>query len=385
MISDRIAGLEQVVAAGARELQPELDALKAIAQSLSKSRIPAEEISRLGAESFAALIEEFSVKPDPARLILLLCSGLDKEKHKMVKRALHRLKSRGVEVPEPAVEGPKAASPSAILKEWARATPAMLLTGEQLFYYFASGTMGTQFLISPLNSEAGILDAKIFSISEKQALRIIAEGKLASGTPVPAMAIPKEHFLRAISRARARTKNPEFKRGVESFLEKFRLETTGRDDPGSPVWKSPDPDQLGPGPIREDQIGLLLEHNFFKFWEFDHETIKACGEELKEVEQGLIQIGDSQLSDRLARIFEKHSQGGLEKNLARIQYGLRENAYLLELQGETEAAEAALKLALSLDLPNQSGDFFFKLLLRTFPEAEKKLGKKPGGLIIPGR
>jgi len=384
ILAQRIESLEKKAEQGAPELKAELESLRAIAQGISNKNIPVEDLNRISAPSFEAVLEELLDRKEVELVLELTRLKLDKEKRKLLNKARHRLKSRGVEIPEE-VAGQKVTFPSRILKEWAMASPVMLLTGEQLLYYFASGTMGTNFLISHLHPEQGIVEAKIFHLNESQARKIVSNFKVGKEIKISAVEIPREHFLQRVEGAKGKSGNSQPRTEVASFLEKFQIRGSEAKDSEPPVFKLVDREKVESNPALIHKTDLLLEHLFFSTWAFDPETLTDCRRELDQARHSPIQLSEGQIRGRMQAIFEKHTEIGLSKNQERIKSSLLENAYLLALTGETELAEAALKLTLSLEDKNLSRDFFKKILLRSFPETEKVLGKKSDGIIIPGR
>jgi len=308
--------------------------------------------------------------------------ALGKDQRRLWKKTLHRLKSQGRQIPEPAAEPVQTVTfPSRVLHEWARATPVLALSGEQLLYYFASGTMGTNLLISQLNPNDGLQDLRVFQVAEAQALKVVSRIPVAKDLQLAALEIPKSHFLSIMAWAKPRTRESKFKMELEAFLERFRSSLPEPAEPGSEALELFDPGKI-PAAGRT-QIQALLSHIFFATWLLDAETVKGCAREMDEAQHSPIQLSEAQLADRMRGIVEKYSRSDLEKNWARAKYGLLENAWLLKLQGDGELAETAFALASSPEAET-AADFFQELLLRSFPEAAKRLGKKPGGLLITG-
>lgn len=383
ILSRRIAILENAVSNGELELKPELESLKAVAQGLIDKSVSLEQLLKLGDDSFEAVVKELAEKKEIALLMNLSRAELGKVKRKIIKKAIHQLKSNGVQIPEAIVER-KITIPSRVVKEWIMASPVMLMSGAQLIYYYASGTMGSNFMIIHLNSREGIKETKIFHLNESYARDMISDARISSEIPVPAIEISKEHFFWRIQRAESVTISQEPKAELHSFLEKFLVKIPEAIEAEHPVFKEIDVEKVKSISVYGFKIDQLLEHSFFRRWEFNKEIIDACEEELKEVALSPIQISESLKMERIEKVFEKYAEEGVMKSLEEIRFCLMENAYLLKLRGEDEFAELALKLAISLENKNESLEFFKKILLRSFPDAWKVLGKKGEGLIIPG-
>jgi len=385
MLSERIAGLSKELEAGASELKSELEALKTVAAEMENKNVSAENIAKLGGRSFEALVKELGDKKEIELLSQIAGLDLGKDHRKLLKKNLHRLKSQGIHIPEK-TESVKVTFPSKMVSEWAMATPAILMNGQQLVYYFfMSGTLGSNFLISHTDPEVGMLDFKNLRLGESPARRIAERSALSKGIPVPVVAIGKQHFFWLLDSAKNKTSNSKLKLEMDAALSKIKLSGQEPQSPEHPVFKPLDPEKIRSNPGLGYQSGRLLEHAFFKHWDFDDETVKACSEELDQASHSPLQLSEPQLLERMESVFEKHARSGLEKNRSRIRSGLLENGYLLELGKESELAEIAVRVALDLEQKDCLPDLFKKIMIRSFPEAWKKMGAPSGPLIISAR
>ena len=154
MLIEKIGALEKAVAEGKQELSGELETLKQIASELAQGRIDLHLIEGISAENFEAVISELAASKNSGLLSTILGATLDKPRQKFLKKTIHRLKSEGVVFPEK-IESKTATVSAQVMSEWAVVTPAMLMNGQQLAYYFITGSMGSSFLILHLQPGAG--------------------------------------------------------------------------------------------------------------------------------------------------------------------------------------------------------------------------------------
>jgi hypothetical protein len=385
MRSEKIASLSREMEAGAPELETELEALRAVAHDLENNKVNAENIAKLGSRSFEALVRELADKKEIGLLSQIAGMDLGKDHHKLLKKYLHRLKSQGVLVPEKS-ESVKVSFPSKMVSEWAMATPAILMNGQQLIYYFfTSGALGSNFLIIHTDPELGMLDFKNLRLGESQSRRIAERSALSKEIPVPVVAIGREHLFWLLGSAKNKTRDSRFKSELAAAFSKIKPEGLAPDYPEHPAFKLFDPEKIRSRPGLGYQSDRLLEHAFFKHWSFDDETVKACGQELDQASHSPLQLSEPQLLERMESVFEKHARSGLEKSRSRVRSGLLENGYLLELGKESELAEIAVRAALDLEQKDQLPDFFKKIMIRAFPEAWEKMGSRTSPLIISAK
>jgi len=381
MLSERIQSLENALKQGDKA---ELEALKAIAKSIEGDEARASELALLSPESFEDVLKELAGRKNIAQLVQISGLTLDKEKRKILKSFLHRLRSAGVEIPEK-VEAKKVVAGQKMLSEWAMATPAMLLSGQQVGYYFLGGRTANVFLVSHFDLEQGIVNFRNFHGSEKRARRVAQQTVVTDDFTVPVISIPGEHFFRLLAAGLSKTRNNEIKSELRSGLSRLKIELSVPGEKSHPGFEPQELEKLRGDRSRLYQSDRLLEHPYFKHWEFDPETIDACSKELEDASHSPLQLSESQFLERMERIFLKFCLSGLDKNRQRIRSGLLENAYLMRLGQDADLAQTAIALALSLEEKTEPADFFRKILIRSFPEAWKKLGQKSSSLIISAR
>jgi hypothetical protein len=364
------------------EMQPELEALRRLAREIDKGELDIALIVRLGPESFQALLAELVQQKKVQLLLQISGAGLESRQKRLAKKALHRLRSQGVKIPEKA-STQKSFVPPATITEWAKITPAILMNGQQLVYYFVSGALGSSLLFGHLDPEQGLLQCSSLRMGESRARTIAEKSSLAGKERVPLVQVPREHMLWLLSLARSKSENAAAINELDKSLTRLKLKLAP--DPGAhPLLAALDLENIRSRPGLGFQSDRLLDHPFFKHWQFDEATIKACAADLEQAAHSPLALSEDQLKKRMEDILNKHAGAGLEKNRKRVGFGLFENALLLKIQGEQELAEIAASLALVLEQKEAPPDFFSKILLRDFPEVCKKIQPAPSSLIISG-
>jgi hypothetical protein len=381
MLAEQIGVLEKAAAAGQGDQKAELDALKLIAQGIDAKEIKPEAFDRISLSSFDAVLGEIVARREYELFARISELSLGHDQRRLLNKAMHRLRSAGIEIKEK-IEERKVIFSSQVTAEWSMATPVMLLSGEQLVYYFISGTGGSNFLVIHLDPVDGIREFTPLKLKESKARAIAQKSAISSEIPVPVEVITKEHFLWLVGNARAKSKNSQEKVKLDQTFGKLRLSLPETPET-HPVLSLVDIEKLSGNSSLIFESERLLDHPYFSNWAFDPLSIKSCGEEIDQAAHSPLQLSESQLDERMESIFEKWAVKAVAESKDRIQYGLRENAFLMKMRKQDELAEIAL--AMSLELEDDEGvlpNFFKKLMIRSFPEAWKKLGEKPNPLII---
>jgi len=384
MLAEQIENLEKAASQGKPVPPSELQALKQVAQDLAAGKIDAGALAQLGPESFAAVTGELVIRKDAGMLQKISELPLGRDRRKVLKKSLHVLKSLGVAVPEKKSER-RVTVQAQVLAEWALATPVMIMNGQQLVYYFLSGSMGNNFLLIHTDPLEGILEFTNLKVNESRARKIAERSRISSEIPVPVVKVSKDHFLWLMGLARAHCKDPGKNAELDQTIDKLKLPGP-RPGEEHPVLEMVDLEKVRGNANLVFEADRLLEHPFFKHWEFMPEIIKSCSQDLDQAGHSPLQLSESQLWERMEGAFEKWAITGVKKHAPRIKFALMENAFLMKAAGQDDFAEIALALAFELEEEDAAvPDFFKKLLIRSFPEAWKKLGRKTGSLIISAR
>ena len=261
--------------------------------------------------------------------------ALGHDKRRLLNKAVHKLRSAGIEIKEKTEER-KVIFSSQVTAEWSMATPVMLLSGEQLVYYFLSGTGGSNFLLAHIDPVDGLREFTPLKLNEAKARAIAQNSAISSEIPVPVESITKEHFLWLMGNARAKPRNNQEKSKLDQSPGSAEAIAPGssRDPSGAFCWWMLKSWSGNSSLVFESE--RLLDHPYFSNWAFDPLSIKSCGEEIDQAAHSPLQLSESQLDERMEAIFEKWAAKAVANNRDRIRYGLRENAFLMKMNKQDE-------------------------------------------------
>jgi hypothetical protein len=365
--------------------QTELDALNKIAAELEQKKISADHVAALSGPGLEAVLFELGARKEIELLLRIEEMDLGKERHKLVKKTIHRLRSGGLVIPEKA-GAVKVSFATPVVSEWARITPVYMMDGQQVIYYFLmSAAMGGKLLLCQTDPEIGIVTFRSLRVGESQARRAAESSALSDGKAVAVVSASPEHFFWLLGSAQERTSDLKLRQEVDSALNKLKAARPSQKPGDHPVFGLLDREEVRGRAGLGYESDRLLEHPYFAHWAFDQDTVNACSAELDQAGHSPLQLSEPQLLERMEGIFEKYARNGLDKNRVRIRSALIENAYLMALAKEIGLAEIALRVALDIEQKDHLPPFFKKVMVRSFPEAWKKLGAKKEPLIISAR
>ncbi len=300
---------------------------------------------------------------------------------KSIRRALHRLRSRGVRVEEKPEERTfvvpaREKSP----QELAFCTP-MGAAGDQAVWLWRSHQGSSLMFQVFVADQQGFIDLIPARISRSKFERMIEEmRKKAKKTPI--IEIPPDHARWLISRAEQKARNTG-RPLPEGYSEaKSIIGALPSSDEKHPVLEKLDVEDIRNRPgLLYDAAGLL-DHPVFHGWYFGKDAVESCKFKLQEADASPLVMNEVQKKERMERIFEEEARKAVvEEGLDLWQGRLLENAYFLDLKGEKEKAEQAAAVALSLDDENIP-PLFTAVMRRSF-EAEPEEKRRDGKIIIP--
>ena len=316
----------------------------------------------------------FAEKDDDDDLIvdLLEISG-DKAVKKEAKRALHKMRSRGIDVSVPSSGG-------SILDRMVEEEQKPLAC--QISPVASDGTMvlllakttrgGVGIYQAVINDEDGLMEFQGGVIGRKQYRRI--DQSISQEEKDKLLDIPYERARAILSEAadRSRAKG-------KPLPEKYLDAST---DLG-PVEKSDGQDQLPEDlklDTRQDQLlsqaERLLSLDEFEEWIPSEDIMKLIQEKIEEVEQSKIIVGEQQRIEQIERAFDAGVKMMLEDKEKRIQWNQRllTNARFLLEKGKEEEAKIAASVAWQLldeEFEATSSVFFNKLARKIFSPADQ--------------
>lgn len=131
----------------------------------------------------------------------------------------------------------------------------------------------------------------------------------------------------------------------------------------------------------------LFEVSPFSLWFLDPDEVKPYAEELKRAEESPLALTDAQKAERREGIISKALEELFpEERRLSFKRRLEEMAYILWKRGDRDRAKAALAAALELERPLSSfapHPFLRALLLRSMAGAMEGEAKEPSLLITP--
>ncbi len=292
-------------------------------------------------DAAAELADAWADAPEGrAALLAVDDAALSRPGRKALRRACHRLRSRGLEVPERAAR-PVVATLAPLEDELSGGLVSKLdARGSQLVYLLAPDPAGgARVFEMVLDPERGIGDFEVYTTSRSRARRLLRELSQREGlqaTPAPADAV------RALLQ-RVVDHQPEEQPLPASFLEwRNRL---GRAPEGTPT-----PGELARAALEEAsspslarRAAELVERREIGPWLSPSEPLTATAERLADIRDGKIIVSGVQKQVRIEELLGK----ALDELFAgetgeRMAGRFDESAYVLWKAGRDEDARACL-------------------------------------------
>jgi len=328
-----------------------------------------------GADS-EELLETWSEREEGrAALFAVDEAALPKQGRKLLRRTLHRLRSRGVETPEPAPERRVASLPSLddTISE-ALVTP-LDPSGARLVYLVEPDPSGGARVFEiALDDRRGILDASVYSAGRSKVRTFLRE--IAGRSRLAAQSVTPESVRALLARAAAR--QPAERRLPGSFMEWKAHLTSGADEaatPGARVAEALGGSADG-GRIRE--AAQRVTAGEAGPWPEPSELLVPVAERIRERASSEILVSAAQrreqadlaLTDALDELYG--DEGGTV-----CAERLRETAYLCWKRGDEESARVWLAAAAGFaELPPRENPVARALLEATLAPLLQSLGEE---------
>lgn len=299
---------------------------------------------------------------------------------KMLRRALHRLRSRGVMIESGAPQRKYIMPKRETQKDEAYVSPVGPAGDQVVWLFSVKGGSGILFN-AVVDDIKGLIDF-IAAKATRSKFEKVMKRTMETAKELPIIRVAPEHALFLISRAEE-TAHRTGARPPEAFMESRRL--LGELPP--PDVKHPLEQMLDYAAIGE-QKGLvydserLLEHPFFKGWLFSRSSVEICKQKLEQAEASPIMMNEAQKKERFERIFAEEAMNAVEnEGRGLFKARLIENAYLLLQNQERGNAETALATALALD-QDTAQPFFTQMMKLSFSSPKKTSEPDKGSIII---
>ncbi len=304
---------------------------------------------------------------------------------KAVKKALHRLRSSGIEV-EQTREARHFVMHADSEADQAFVTP-FDSAGERLLLLHRASGFNIFFTIGMSDSK-GIVRAESYASSVSQFKRMVEEMR-KSAAEIPFLEIPADHAKRLIRQAEDLnwSSGLPFPDGYNRDRQSLGLMLDK--DALHPLFTDLDPEAVRKKPALVYRSHELLSHLFFTTLAFPPEVIQDCKSRIDGAAGSLIVLTDAQKKERVNETVKEESEKSVELTGPDVWANrLVELAYMLYLDKELEQAEIALATAQALESEGPLPEFFNALMLREFqepPQTEQEQSswkKKDSGLIL---
>lgn len=271
---------------------------------------------------------------------------LPKPARKALRRALHRLRGRGVVVAEPPPAPLVAVLPKLEGALEGAFVSALDPTGARLAYLVEPNPAGGARIFEiVLDDERGILDFSAYSTARGPARRFLRE--IASRARFPALAVPSEALRALVARAAAAaTTDRPLPRAFLEWRSRVAAPAPGARTPGELAREAL---RAEASPAASRRAAELVESGEIGPWPPAEAVLRRAGERIQEAVRGRIIVSGAQQGERvdvalhevLGEVFDA---AGAERNAARLE----EAAYLFWKQGREDDARACLGAARAL-------------------------------------
>jgi hypothetical protein len=336
-------------------------------------------------EAGEELLEAWLEEPGgEAPILALRDEALPREGRKLLRRALHRLRSRGIEAPESPPEPIKAAPP-AVEDVFAAAllTPMDAFGGRIAFLVEPHPSGGVRIFEVSFEEERGILDVRVYSTGRRKAralLRSLGEGRDAAAVEVEPGA------LRALV-ARVAARQPK-ERPLPAAFASWRSHVAASPD-GTPT-----PGEQVQGALGESADAELLEAAAELMragrvgpWPPSREQLTRVAERLDEARRSRLVVSGARRREQLDEIVtEGLADAYAGEAAARAAERFREAAFVFWKRGDEAAARACLAAAAAFAaLPperNPVARLSFEIPLASFLAAQDEPVEQQESLLV---
>jgi hypothetical protein len=376
-LSSQVAGVAAVL-----ESEADLAALREqVTPNAQDPQWDVHLIERLGALSHPAI---------PALLAALFGEARDRVRRKALKKTLHRLKTRGVEVPEDLLPREEASIGG-------RRGPAASLVspifGNGDSYFILEGPpeiLGGNFLIAPINDRTGFQEFVLLNLNRKQQTEFWdhfrEQGVEQWFSLPPAYAVARLE--------KAYTAHPESPGASQYSARREKIfQHWGRPENAPNIDQElPALDPREQTRLREETMKLALDP-LFHSWLPGPEEIAPWVVKLREVQNSPLVLSDQQKQVRIDGVLNEATQA-LYPRETQSQWGRRllTTAYYLHLAGREQDSRAAQAAAADLAAPDRSSltgeNPFLKALVQyavhlAWEGQQPRETTTPSGLVAP--
>jgi len=329
------------------EEQGLLEVLLRDLSGLEPSRLSEQAVSPHLAE---ALVERLPITDSqtPRILLGLRSSFQEKSVQKAIKKAIFKLKQKGIALPEEQDSAAPVLKPD---KQGESGISAYLGpidgTGSRpVFISVPQLPAGVDVAIGVVNDQEGIIEF-VFTRHSKKRMKEIKELFFSK---LPSMVeTTLSHAADVLERA-YQAKGPAVSDSARAYLQ-FRPwlldNTSGVERPE--VYRLLPPETISPDLLTESQLERLFEHELMAPWLIDLKSLRPLIEEIRKAEESRIFISEGQRLEHIHRIkYEGATRLFSEARRLGLKYRLEEMAYVFLKSAEENLARLCLAAASSL-------------------------------------
>ncbi len=322
------------------------------------------------------------IAPEAAAALVAMETGASGVSRREIRRALFKLRQRGIAIPEPHAE--RKATPSAAASDLSGVLSAADASGARIVWLVKTrGSGGLRRLWGLVSENDGLLGATLETVTRKELRQQRAEVERRAGTPL----IDVDGRLVDFILCDAYRRTPEARRGhVGNFLA-LRSELVA----GAPAvdFHHPIYDELVAELAQEPTADLLRDPDVAAF-RLPPEVTKPYADEIAALRDSVIVLSRMQQEDRVSTIVER-AIGELFAGEAadRLRRHLEDTAYLFLRTGRRplagQVAAAAARLRDGIDVKRQP---FFQALMRAqlgaiLTEKQQEAREEPRLIMTP--
>ncbi len=353
-------------------------------------------------------IEALVLLDDPRAARILedyLDAAPDKETARVVRRALYRLSSRGIEIKE---EGPQPKAGGQGIFRRVVVPPQGYKSvvdgsGSRVVWVAKPVAGGGRLLFQAIvNDEQGLLDFSAMEVSLRSFRSYIAE-VTGQGREFPVCEVPPAYAAFLMDEAYRRTQAEKGGVPQEYPVNQRQIaELAGTERPQLNLPRLKPEEEISPADMK-----ALLDQPEFAGWQIGEEEVSPIVDEVKSSFDSRLVVSRGMRHTQIEEIIQKAAQSLFTKDrLERFAKRLEDTAYVLQRLGRGEMVQSTLALAESLrraDGEAAKHPFLDEMLRRSVmqqfteqlpPETKEKLsaaqsdeptgGKEPSLIITPG-
>jgi hypothetical protein len=290
------------------------------------------------------LASEWAEDPDcdPALLVEIDASSLPKAGRQALRRAHHRLRSRGVAVAEPVAPAVVATIASVNEELEGAALAALDPRGTRIVYVVETNpTGGARIFELVLSGDQGIVGFELYSAARGKARRILRE--VTTRGERPAVEAPVEAVRALIARALAhQPPNRPPPRGLSEWRSRLTDTSDAGVPPGALARRALEPVE----PSGVDRALELIRERELGPWVPDHAALHAAAEQVSELGKSELIVSDTAREEQVAGIVDEASAQIFDEGAAaRCAEQFEEMAYVFWKRDREDDARACLAAA----------------------------------------